>query len=73
MILSKSERKNDVEISTDLVSQYYFPIKLSRLLREINDRAQRGNIEEESGRFYCIRKEVVTKIIFKKPWTNVSK
>ena len=50
MILPKSERNNYVEISTDLDSQYYFPIKGARLLAEMTDcRDQRGNIEEESG------------------------
>ena len=50
MKLSKSKRNNDVEISTDLGSQYSFPIKGARLLAEMTDcRDQRGNIEEESG------------------------
>ena len=50
MILQKSERNNYVEISTDLGSQYSFPVKGTRLLGEITDcRTQRGNIEEESG------------------------
>ena len=50
MILPKSERNNDVEKSTELGSQYSFPIKGTRLLGEIADySAQRRNIEEESG------------------------
>ena len=62
MILRKSERNNDVEISTDLGSQYSFPIKGAGLLGEITDcRAQRGTIEEELGGFYCIKKEIVKK------------
>ena len=45
----KKERNNDVEISTELGSQYSFPIKGTRFLGEITDcRPQRGNIEEES-------------------------
>ena len=60
MILPKSERNNYVEISTDLDSQYYFPIKGARLLAEMTDcRDQRGNIEEESGETYSIKKEML--------------
>ena len=60
MILWKSERNNDVEISTDLGSQYSFPIKGAGLLGEITDcRAQGGTIEEESGETYSIKKEML--------------
>ena len=60
MIFPKSERNNDVEKSTELGAQYSFPIKGARLLGEITDcRAQRGTIEEESGGYYCIKKEIV--------------
>ena len=63
MIPPKSERNNDVEISTDLGSQYSFPGKGTRLLGEITDcRAQRRNIQEESGGgSYSIKKEVKRK------------
>ena len=44
-MVSKSERNNDIEISTDLGFQYSFPIKGARLLAEITDcKAQRRNI-----------------------------
>ena len=67
MILPKSERNNDVEKSTELGAQYSFPIKGTRLLGEITDcRAQRGNIEEEAERSYCVRKEVLKNK--KAPW-----
>ena len=62
MIFPQKERNNDVEISTELGSQYAFPIKGTRLLGEITDcRPQRGNIEEESGGSYCTKKEVLKK------------
>ena len=48
------------EISTDIDSQYLFPIKGTRLLGEITDcRAQGGNIEQESGGTYFIKKEML--------------
>ena len=54
------------EISTDLGFQYSFPMKGTRLLGEISDcRAKGGNIEEESGGTYSIKKEML-KIIIKK-------
>ena len=60
MIFPKKERNNDVEISTELGSQYAFPIKGTRLLGEITDcRAQGGNIEQESGGTYSIKKEML--------------
>ena len=50
------------EISTDLGFQYSFPMKGTRLLGEISDcRAQGGNIEEESGETYSIKKEMLKK------------
>ena len=67
MILPKSEINNDVEKSTKLGSKYSFPIKITWLLGEITDcRAQRGNIEEEPGGSYCIKKEVLKNK--KAPW-----
>ena len=60
MTLLKSERNNDIERSTHLGSQSCFPIKETRLLGEMTDcRAQRGNIEEESGGTYSIKKEML--------------
>ena len=57
MIPPKSERNTHVEISTDLGSQYSFPIQGTRLLGEITDcRAQKGNIEEESGEILLYQK-----------------
>ena len=62
MTLSKSERNNDVEISSYLGSQYSFPIIGARLLGEITDcRTQRGNIEKESHGFYYIKREIIKK------------
>ena len=50
------------ERSTDLGCQYWFRIKGTRLLGEISDcRAQGGNIEEESGETYSIKKEMLKK------------
>ena len=60
MILLKSARSNYIEGSTDLGLQYSFPIIEPRLLGEMTDfRTQRGNIEEESGGSYCVKKEVL--------------
>ena len=59
MTLPKSERNSDVEINTDLSSQCSFTIKGTRLPGTItNCRAQRRNINEESGGSYCIKTEV---------------
>ena len=59
MILPKSEGNNDIEKSTELGSQYSFPIKGTSLLGEIIDcRAQIRNIKEDSGGSYCTRKEM---------------